>query len=325
MTTSAQNPKLEKKMGLATRDAYGKELAALGEQNKKIVVLDGDLSKSTKTNIFGEKFPDRFYNFGIGEANIVGAASGMAASGLIPICSSFSCFITCKGYDQMRLAVAYSNMNVKVIASHGGISVGEDGVSQQSIEDFSLMVSLPNFVVLNPSDEYCAKSLVKQSVHEYVGPIFMRTGRPKAPIVHSPDQKFEIGKGIKLRDGKDIVIIATGLLVWEALEAHEQLKEKGIQASVVDIHTLKPIDKELIIQEAKATGAVVTCEEHSIYGGLSSLVSQVLSAECPTPQGYVAVEDTYAESGKPDDVMKKYGLTAQHIVEVVEKTIKKKI
>lgn len=323
MTDSTTKPKLEKKMGMATRDAYGKELAVLAETNDKIVVLDGDLSKSTKTVFFAEKFPERFYNFGIGEANIVGAASGLASCGLIPICSSFSCFITCKGYDQLRLAVAYSKTNVKVIASHGGISVGEDGVSQQAIEDFALMSSLPNFTVLNPSDEASARALVRQAL-KYDGPVFMRTGRPNAPIVHDENQKFEMGKGIKLRDGNDVVIVATGLLVWEALEAHEQLKDKGISASVIDIHTLKPIDVALLTEEAQRTGAVVTAEEHSIFGGLGTLVSKVLAENAPAPQEYVGVQDTYAESGKPAELMVKYGLTAEKIVEAAEKVVKRK-
>jgi len=316
--------KLEKKMGMATRDAYGKALAELGARNPKIIVIDGDLSKSTKTAFFGEKFPERFFNFGICEANMIGAASGLAANGFIPVCSSFACFITCKGYDQMRMAAAYSEANVKIIASHGGISVGEDGVSQQSIEDFALGISLPKFIVLNPADEFAAKALVFQSVGEHVGPIYMRTGRPAAPVIYDANQKFEMGKGIKLRDGKDVTIIATGLLVWEALAAHEELKEKGISAAVVDIHTLKPLDQDLIIQQAKATGAVVTAEEHSIYGGLGSVVAETLTKNFPVPQEYVAVKDTYAESGKPAELLVKYGLTSKEIVKAAETAVKRK-
>ncbi|MBI4397553.1 MAG: transketolase family protein [Candidatus Omnitrophica bacterium] len=311
-------------MGAATRDAYGRTLAELGERNPKIVVIDGDLSKSTKTAFFGEKFPDRFFNFGIGEANMLGAASGLAANGLLPVCSSFACFITCKGYDQMRMAAAYSQMNVKIIASHGGISVGEDGVSQQSIEDFALTTSLPKFVVMNPADEISARALVTQALEEVQGPVYLRTGRPAAPIVHTPNQTFPFGKGVKLRDGKDAAIIATGLLVWEALEAHEELKQKGIFTSVIDVHTLKPMDQELIVSEAKATGAIVTAEEHSIYGGLGSIVSRILAEHAPTPQEYVAIQDTYAESGLPHELMKKYGLTSADIVKAVEKATKRK-
>ncbi|MBI4970786.1 MAG: transketolase family protein [Candidatus Omnitrophica bacterium] len=319
-----QTSKIEKKNGMATRDAYGKALAELGAKNPKIIVIDGDLSKSTKTCFFGEKFPERFFNFGIGEANMIGAASGLAANGFIPVCSSFACFIMCKGYDQMRMAMAYSEMNVKVISSHGGISVGEDGVSQQSIEDFALAVSMPKFVVLNPADEFSTRALVFQSVDQHVGPVYMRTGRPAAPIIYDANQKFEMGKGIKLRDGKDVTIVATGLLVWEALVAHEQLKEKGISASVVDIHTLKPLDQDLIIREAKATGAVVTAEEHSNYGGLGSLVAETLTKHFPVPQEYVAVQDTYAESGKPAELLIKYGLTSKEIVQAAEKVTKRK-
>ena len=316
--------KLEKKLGAATRDAYGKVLVELGSQNPKIVAIDGDLSKSTKTAAFGEKFPERFFNFGIGEANILGAASGLAACGFIPVCSSFACFITCKGYDQFRIALAYSEMNVKVVASHGGISVGEDGVSQQSIEDFALTTSLPKFVVINPTDEWAAKSLITQAIVDHVGPVFVRTGRPKAPIIYDANQKFQIGKAIKLREGKDVTIFATGLLVWEALLAHEILKEKGVQAAVVDIHTLKPIDEEMITQQAKTTGAVVTAEEHSIYGGLGSIVSRVLTQKFPVPQEYVAIQDTYAESGLPDQLFEKYGLTARNIVQAVDRVLKRK-
>lgn len=322
MTMTIQ--KLEKKNGMATRDAYGKALAELGAKNPKIIVIDGDLSKSTKTAFFGEKFPERFFNFGIGEANMIGAAAGLAANGFIPVCSSFACFIMCKGYDQMRMGMAYSDTNVKVIASHGGISVGEDGVSQQSIEDFALGISLPKFLVLNPSDEFCTKALVFQSVDQHVGPVYMRTGRPAAPIIYDTNQKFEIGKGIKLRDGKDLTIIATGLLVWEALVAHEELKEKGISAAVVDIHTLKPLDKELIIAQAKATGAVVTAEEHSIFGGLGSVVAETLTNNFPVPQEYVAIKDTYAESGKPAELLVKYGLTSKEIVKAAETVVKRK-
>lgn len=316
--------KLEKKLGAATRDAYGKVLVELGAKHPKIVVIDGDLSKSTKTALFGEKFPERFFNFGIAEANIIGCASGLAACGFIPVCSSFSCFITCKGYDQMRIALAYSEMNVKIVASHGGISVGEDGVSQQSIEDFALTTALPKFVVINPADEWATRALVTQAIEDYAGPVFIRTGRPKAPLIYDQNQTFKMGKGIKLREGKDLTIVATGLMVWEALVAHEVLKEKGIEAAVIDIHTLKPIDEELLVTQAKTTGAIVTAEEHTIYGGLGSIVARTLATHSPVPQEYVAIRDTYAESGKPEELLEKYGLTARNIVQAADRVVKRK-
>ena len=218
----------ERKLGLATRDAYGQTLIELGKTNRDIVVLDGDLSKSTKTELFGKTYPDRFFNVGIAEANLVGIASGLAASGKIPFISSFSCFLICKGYDQLRMAVAFSELNVKVVASHGGISVGEDGASQQSIEDFALAASLPHFAVLVPADEFATRSLISQ-IAAYPHPVYVRTCRPKAPIIHGKETRFEIGKGIQLREGKDVTIIAAGLLVFEALLASDQLVEKGIQ------------------------------------------------------------------------------------------------
>lgn len=313
----------ERKLGLATREAYGKTLVDIGAKNPNVVVLDADLSKSTKTEFFCQKFPERFFNVGIAEANLVGIASGLANCGKIPFISSFACFLICKGYDQLRMGVAFPELNVKVVASHGGISVGEDGVSQQSIEDFALTASLPNFVVLNPSDEFCARALVQKTA-EYVGPVYMRTGRPKAPIVHDANTQFEIGRGVKLKDGKDVTILATGLLVFEALLVADQLEAKGISASVCDIHTIKPLDRELVISEAKKTGAIVTCEEHQIYGGLGSIVAELIARECPVPMEFVAINDTYAESGKPDELLEHYGLTARSILPVVERVLKRK-
>ncbi|MBI4373203.1 MAG: transketolase family protein, partial [Candidatus Omnitrophica bacterium] len=230
--------KLEKKLGAATRDAYGKALAELGKTNPNIIVLDGDLAKSTKTDNFRKVFPERFFNVGIAEANLVGIAAGLATCGKLPFISSFACFMMCKGYDQLRMSVAFPELNVKVVASHGGISIGEDGASQQSIEDFALATSLPHFTVISPADEVSADVLVKK-LASHKGPVFMRTGRAKAPIIYKPGTDFEIGKGIKLREGKDLTIVANGLLVFEALQAAEELAEKKIQAAVVDIHTLK--------------------------------------------------------------------------------------
>lgn len=314
---------LERKLGTATRDAYGKALAELGKTNSNIVVLDGDLAKSTKTDSFRKAFPDRFFNVGIAEANMVGIAAGLASCGKIPFISSFACFMMCKGYDQFRMAVAFPELNVKVVASHGGISVGEDGASQQSIEDFALAASLPNFVVLSPADEISTEVLVKKiAVHK--GPVFMRTGRPKTPIIYKAGTDFEIGKGVKLRKGENLTLFANGLLVFEALVAAEELAEKGIQAAVVDLHTIKPVDRDLIKAQAKETGAIVTCEEHQIFGGLGSIVSKVVAEEAPVPMEFVAIRDTYAESGSPDELLKRYGLTARHIVQAAERVISRK-
>jgi transketolase len=224
---------LERKLGAATRDAYGKALVELGKENKDVIVLDADLSKSTRTDVFGKAFPDRFIDIGIQEANLVGIATGLASCGKIPFISSFACFLMCKGYEQLRVGVAFSELNVKVVTSHGGISVGEDGASQQSVEDFALAGTLPHFSVIVPSDEFCAKALIKKAAF-HKGPVYVRTGRSKAPIIHNEKTQFEIGKGIKLRGGKDVTLVATGLLVFEALEAAELLKEKGIDASVVE-------------------------------------------------------------------------------------------
>lgn len=314
----------ERKLGMATRDAYGKTLVELGRKDSNIVVLDADLSKSTKTEFFFKTFPERFFNVGIAEANLVGIATGLAACGKIPFISSFACFLVCKGYEQLRMGVAFPEMNVKVVASHGGVSVGEDGASQQAIEDFALMLSLPKFVVMNPSDEVSAKALVEKAAY-HKGPVYIRTGRPKTPIIYPENTKFEIGKGMVLREGSDVAIFATGLLVFEALVASDVLAEKGISASVIDIHTLKPIDRELIRAQALKTGAIVACEEHQVHGGLGSEISRVLGQESPVPTEFVAVQDTYAESGSPDELLEKYGLTSPAIVSAVQRVLKRKL
>jgi len=313
----------QRKMGLATRDAYGETLVELGKKNKNIVVLDADLSKSTKTYKFGQVFPDRFFNVGIQEANMIGIAGGLASCGKIPFVSSFACFAACKGYDQLRMSVAYPGLAVNIVASHGGITVGEDGASQQSIEDVALMTSLPHFIVAIPSDEHCARALVRQCV-EAKQPIYIRTCRPKAPIIHEESQKFQFGKGIRLREGNDISLVANGLLVAAALDAADSLAKQGIQASVVEIHTIKPLDKELLVEEAERTGAVVTAEEHQIWGGLGAHVAQLLSQHAPVPVEYVAIQDTYAESGQPAELLKKYHLDSESIVQAALRAIKRK-
>ena len=317
------NP-MDKKYGLATRDAYGKALIDLGKQNPNIVVLDADLSKSTKTEKFGQTYPERFFNCGICEANMVSMASGFAMNGKVPFVSSFACFVVCKGYDQLRMSVAFPELNVKIVSSHGGISIGEDGASQQSIEDVALMTTLPGFAVMVPSDEFCATALVKQSA-THKGPVYIRMGRPKAPIVHNEKTHFEIGKAVPLLEGRDVTIFANGLLVWEALAAAEQLAKQGVKASVIDLHTVKPLDEQVIIDEARRTGCFVCAEEHQIWGGMGSAIARLLAEKGhPVPMEFVAIQDTYAESGTPDELMVKYGMTADHIVAAAERAITKK-
>ncbi len=310
-------------MGLATRDAYGQALVELGRKNPKIVVLDGDLASSTRTGLFAKEFPGRHFNVGIAEANLVGLAGGLARAGKIPFISSFACFMTCKGYDQLRMAVAVPHANVKVVTSHGGISVGEDGTSQQSIEDIALMTSLPGFIVAVPADEHAARALVTQAA-SVVGPVYIRTGRPKAPLVYEPTQAFSFGKGILLRQGKDVTIIANGLLVCGALAAAGELEGLRISAAVVDMHTVKPLDEELVAAQAEKTGALVTAEEHQIWGGLGSAVARAAAHRRPVPMEFVAIQDTYAESGKPEELMTKYGLTSKEIVQAARRAVSRK-
>lgn len=313
---------MEKKLGKATRDVYGQVLVELGRKNPDVVVLDADLSKSTKSAEFQKVFPERFFNVGIMEANLAGIASGLAAAGKIPFISSFASFLICKSYDQLRMGVAFSELNVKVVGSHGGISVGEDGASQMSIEDIALTTTLPNFTVLMPADEVSAYPLIMQA-GEHKGPVYIRTCRPKAPIVHNAGTKFQLGKGVKLCDGKDVTIVACGLLVFEALQAAENLAAEGVKASVIDVHTIKPLDKDLLVAEARKTGHVVVAEEHTIWGGLGSAVARVLSQECPCKMEFVAIQDTYAESGTPDELLKRYGLTSPAVVAAVKKVLRK--
>jgi transketolase len=314
---------IERKMGAATRDAYGKVMVELGKENPNIIVMDADLSKSTRTEAFGKAYPDRFIDIGIQEMNLVGVAAGLASCGKIPFISSFACFLMCKGYEQLRVSVAFPNLNVKVVTSHGGISVGEDGPSQQSVEDFSQAGTLPNFTVIIPSDEFSAKALIRQAA-AHVGPVYVRTSRSKAALTYNEKTEFKIGKGIKLRDGKDVTLVATGLLLFEALEAADILATKGIDASVVDIHTLKPLDEELLAAEAKKTGAFVVAEEHLIWGGLGSIVSQCVSKHKPVPIEFIGMNDSFAESGKPEELFAKYGLTSKEIVAAAQKVVSRK-
>ena len=311
---------MERKLGKATRDAYGEALLEIAKLHSEVVVLDADLSKATKSVIFADKFPERFINVGIQEANLVGVAAGLASCGKIPFISSFASFLVSKGFDQFRMGVAFSELNVKVVGSHGGISVGEDGASQMAIEDVALMTSLPGFVVVVPSDEICTRALTLEAA-KYVGPVYIRTGRPKAPMVHKAATDFKLGKGIRLREGKDLTIIANGLEVFEALEAAERLADEGISASVIDMHTVKPLDTELILEEAKRTGHVLVAEEHQIWGGLGSAIATFLGKKHPCKMGFVAIQDTFAESGKSDELLEKYGLTYPHIIKAAKKIL----
>lgn len=311
------------KLGKATREAYGEVLVEIGERYPEVVVLDADLSKSTMTKYFAQKFPHRFFNMGIAEANMVGVAAGLASCGKIPFISSFACFLLCKGYDQLRIAVAYSELNVKVVASHGGISIGEDGVSQMSVEDYALACALPGFVVMVPADEVATKEAVRRAV-EHKGPVYLRVGRPKVPIVYEGGCDFRIGKAIQLRDGQDITLLANGLMVAAALEAAEILAGEGISARVIDMHTLKPLDEETLMRCAEETGAFVVAEEHLESGGLGSRVAMALARLRPTPCSFVNLDDTYAESGKPELLMEKYGLTAQHIAQSAREVLERK-
>jgi transketolase len=299
-------------LGEATREAYGKALAELGRENPNIVVLDGDLSKSTMTKYFAQEFPDRFFNVGIAEANMVGIAAGLAASGKIAFASSFACFVMCKGLDQLRLAVAYSGNNVKIVGTHGGISIGEDGVSQMGHEDIGLALSLPGFVVMVPADGAETRAAVRAAA-QHVGPVYIRVGRPKAPIVYEsgcPD--FQIGKAITLREGRDVTLIANGLMVAAALDAAEQLEQQGISARVLDMHTVRPLDEEAVEKAARETRAIVVAEEHLVFTGLGSQVAMAVAKRHPVPIRFIGLTD-YAESGAPEALMRKYGLTANDI------------
>ena len=304
---------------IATREAYGKALAELGKENSKVVVLDADLSKSTKTADFKKVCPERFFNMGIAEGNMMTVAAGMSTCDKIPFVSTFAIFATGRAFEQIRNSICYPKLNVKVCATHAGLTVGEDGASHQSVEDISLMRSIPNMVVISPSDGVETEAAIK-AVAEYNGPCYVRLGRSGVPVINDFEEyKFEIGKAVKYRDGKDATIIATGIMVDAALEAYNLLAEEGIKVRVVNIHTIKPIDKDAIISAARETGVIITAEEHSIIGGLGSAVCEVVSENSPVPVVRVGVKDTFGESGKPEELLKAYGLTAEDIVKAVKK------
>jgi transketolase len=319
-TTSSS---FELKMGVATREAYGQALVELGRANPNVVALDADLAKSTFAAKFGKEFPDRFFTIGIAEANMVGMAGGLALTGKIPFASSFAVFLMDKGYDQLRMSVAYPRVNAKFVGSHGGISIGEDGPSQMAVEDIALACGLAGFVVLIPSDEFCARALVHRMA-EWNGPCYMRTGRPKAPILYTASDQFEIGKAKRHGDGRDVAIIACGLEVGYALQAQAQLEAEGISARVLDMHTIKPLDDEAVATAARECGAIVTAEEHLLDGGLGAQVAKSAAASHPVPMEFVGVQNTYAESATPDQLMEKYGLTAPYIVAAVKRVLKRK-
>ena len=308
---------------IATRDAYGQALAELGAINDKVVVLDADLSKSTKTNDFKKVYPERFFNLGIAEQNLLGTAAGFAAAGKIPFASSFAVFAVGRAYDQIRNSIAYPNLNVKIAATHAGLTVGEDGGSHQMLEDIALMRAVPNMTVIVPADGVETKQVVMAAA-EHQGPVYIRLGRPKVPVLLGDDYKFEIGKGVVLKDGTDVTLIGTGIMVSKAVEAAELLAADGISAAVVNISTIKPLDNALITEMAQKTGAVVTAEEHNIYGGLGSAVAEVLVENCPVPMARVGVEDKFGESGLPDELLEKYGLTAANIAAKAKAVIAKK-
>lgn len=315
--------KLDLKMGVATREAYGQALVELGRKNPNVVALDADLAKSTFSAKFQKEFPDRFFTCGIAEADMVGIAGGLALAGKLPFASSFAVFLCDKGYDQLRMCVAYPHVNAKFVGSHGGISIGEDGPSQMAVEDYALMSALAGFVVLNPSDEFCARALVHRMA-EHDGPVYMRTGRPKAPIIYGPEDSFEIGKAKQHGNGRDVAIIACGLEVGYALQAQAQLEDEGIYARVLDMHTIKPVDETAVAQAAKECGAIVTAEEHLLDGGLGSQVARAAAHTHPVPIEFVGIQNTYAESATPDQLMEKYGLTAPYIVKAAKAVLDRK-
>ncbi len=307
-------------LGRATREAYGDALLELGTNNRDIVAIDADLAKSTFSWTFGKEFPERFFNIGIQEANMVGLATGLASSGKIPFISSFAAFVLCKGFDQLRMGAAYPRLNVKVIGSHGGISIGEDGTSQQSVEDVALACALPHFIVCIPCDEHAMREAVHAAAR-HDGPVYIRLGRPKAPVIHEPRVAFKFGEAIRLRDGDNLTIIANGLLVGQAMLAAEALSERGIEARVLDMHTVKPIDHTAVEAAARETGAIVVAEEHLHHGGLGSVVAMSLAQNTPAPMEVVNLGDQYAESGKPDDLMQKYNLTSAAIIEAAGRVL----
>ena len=296
----------------ATRQSYGEALLELGRENEKTVVFDADLSEATKTKLFAEEFPNRFFDMGIAEQNMISTAAGMATCGKIPYASTFAVFSAGRAYDQIRNSVCYPNLNVKICATHAGVTVGEDGATHQMIEDISLMRTLPNMTVISTSDDVETKWAVKE-ISKIEGPVYLRLSRLATPVIYDESRKFEIGKAIQIGNGTDGTIFATGVTVSEALKAQESLKEKGVNVRVVDIHTIKPIDKEMIIRCAKETKKLISIEDHNIIGGLGSAISEVLTEEYPTKLVRLGINDTFGKSGKAEELMKYFGITAENI------------
>lgn len=312
------------KEGKATRDAFGDALRKIGSENPNIVVVDGDVANSTRTQPFGKDHPERFFNVGIAESNMISVASGLAAAGKIPLASSFAAFLLNNAYDQIRMGVAFPNLNVKLVGSHSGISIGEDGPSQMAIEDLALATSFPNMTVIVPADEPSTHAATR-AMFEHVGPLYLRTGRPKVAVVYTDGNlPFQIGKANQLRDGRDLTIIACGIMVAAALEAAEAMSREGIQARVLDMHTLKPLDTTAVERAARETGAIVTAEEHLLEGGLGAAVARAAAASVPVPMEFVGVQDRYAQSGEPQRLMEAYGLTARNIQEAARKVLERK-
>ena len=303
---------------IATRESYGNALAALGKKHDNVVVLDADLAGATKTSTFKKEFPDRHFDCGIAEGNMMAVAAGLASMGLVPFASTFAMFAAGRAFEQVRNSIGYPHLNVKIGATHGGISVGEDGASHQCCEDFALMRSIPGMTVICPSDDVEARAAVN-AAYEFEGPVYLRFGRSGVPVFHDEDSfKFEIGKGEVLQDGNDVAIIATGLMVCEAMKAGEELKADGINARVINMATIKPLDEELVLKAAKECGKIVTCEEHSIIGGLGEAVSSLLAEKLPTPVRRIGVNDEFGHSGPAADLLKDFGLSAENIVATVK-------
>jgi transketolase len=321
--TQSERKNYDLKTGVATREAFGKALVELGRENKDVVVCDADLSKSTMTTYFAKEFPDRFFQCGIAEANMVAIGSGLAAAGKIPFVSSFSAFVINKGFEQLRVTAAYPKVNLKVVGTHSGISIGEDGPSQMSIEDLSLACALPGFVVMSPSDEVSMRALVKAAAaHE--GPVFIRAGRPKVAIIYDANHQFEIGKAVELLPGNDVTIIAHGLMTAEAIRAAQALEGENLNVRVIDMHTIKPLDRDAIRKAAAETRAIVVAEEHLVDGGLGVRVAQTVAETEPCAMEFVGIENTYAESGSPEALLEKYGLTSAKIIEAVRRVLSRK-
>ena len=300
-------------MGTATRAAYGHVLKTEVYKNPNVVVLEADLGNATKSNAFKEVAPERYFNMGIPEQDLIGTAAGFAAAGKIPLASTFAVFATGRAFEQVRNSVCYPKLNVKICATHAGLTVGADGGSHQAIEDISLMRTLPNMTVINPADAKEAEAAVLAAI-DYQGPVYIRLGRAETKDIHDDSYHFEWGKAEVLRQGSDVTIFATGIMTAKALDAAETLAKQGVQAEVINVHTIKPLDEETVIASAKKTGKVVTAEEHSIIGGLGSAVAEVLARQCPTKQAFVGVQDSFGESGSPNDLLEKYGLTTEAIV-----------